>query len=126
MNPDDKQSPKHIPVSRMKIGIITVICWACALFLYLFYQDEAKMMISGFTRVGLLMSALWIAFPTDNREAAWAGISLKTAYAWGLILLAIILRVPFRFIAIGLVVWWGLHTITKPFFDALKSEEKNE
>lgn len=62
------------------VGILTAICFVTAIVLFLFFSDEnwSKLWTGAFTRVGLLLSAVWFALPTRDRPAAWASVSPLT------------------------------------------------
>ncbi len=49
--------------------------------------ERNELWIAAFARVGLVMSALWIALPTKRRPAAWADVSPSTLIGLALALL---------------------------------------
>ena len=95
------------------VGVLTLVCFGIALVMWLRGVDEhTELWFAGFIRVGLLMSAFWVALPTGKREAAWANVSPATFI--GLILAVLLLpRYP-RFVIPALVVLAILGFVLRP------------
>lgn len=93
---------ERIEISRPLVGILTVACFVGAAVVFWRYPDE-ELWLSGFIRVGLLMSAFWLALPTRSRPAAWSRVSPLT-FVLLLLGLVILPRYPRYIIPIGLVV----------------------
>ena len=66
-----------VAVSRPLVGALALGCLLIATAIWALGSMDSKseMWMSAFARVGLLMSAFWLALPTRNREAAWANMS---------------------------------------------------
>lgn len=82
-------APRTIKLSRLRVGLIALGCLALAGILK-FGTDPTErneLWIAAFARVGLVMSALWIALPTKRRPAAWADVSPSTLIGLALALL---------------------------------------
>lgn len=67
-------SQEQITISRPLVGVLTLVCFAAALVIWLTNPAE-EMWLAGFVRVGLVMGALWLALPSRTRPAAWANVS---------------------------------------------------
>ena len=57
-------------VNRSLIGIAALVCVASAGGLWLFAPDS-NVALAAFWRVGLVMSALWMAMPRTGESIAW-------------------------------------------------------
>ncbi len=72
-------SDPKIPVNRTLVGLLSCACLVAAGYLFFFMEADRTtrtlMWSAAFVRVGLLMGAFWLALPTKNRDAAWAGVS---------------------------------------------------
>ena len=84
-------SDGKITINRTLVGMLAIGCLTAAAAIWIFAQttdgeDNREMWRGAFTRVGLLMSAFWLALPTRDREAAWANVTPMTFFG---ILLAI-------------------------------------
>lgn len=92
-------SDNKVAVSRPLVGVLALCCLAMAAVVWFVAADshESQLWLAGFIRVGLVMSAFWIALPTRGREAAWAHVSRGTLIGIVLALLAL-LRLPFRIV----------------------------
>jgi len=84
-------SDEKITVNRPLVGIIALTCLGTALYLFV-SESEQPMWLAAFVRVGLVMSALWLALPSKNREAAWARMSPKTFAGVSIALFALVAR----------------------------------
>lgn len=72
------KEPTKVAINRPLVGIISLVCLALWIFLYVRDPNaEGDMLVwqGGFMRSGLLMGAFWFALPSKNREAAWANVS---------------------------------------------------
>ncbi len=105
---------RKVPINRTAVGLIALGCLVASLGLFFFYPEDV-MWRSGFTRIGLLMGAFWLALPTKKRDAAWASVSLQTFGAIALALVAFFLKVPVLMILGALSIWWVVQFILKPF-----------
>lgn len=88
-------SETNIPVNRTLVGILALACFAAALAILAIYGVEGEswyLWLSGFVRVGLLLSAFWLALPTRHREAAWANLTPMTLIGMVLAVAAVALR----------------------------------
>ncbi|QDT38771.1 hypothetical protein [Stratiformator vulcanicus] len=74
-------SPKGLDLNPRLVGLIALGCLLGAGGSYLFLPHKPSL-YAGFIRVGLLMSALWLALPSKNREAAWARLSPLGVAIW--------------------------------------------
>lgn len=92
-------SDNKVAVSRPMVGVLALACLVIAALIWTMAPDsqETQLWLAGFIRVGLVMSALWIALPTRDREAAWANVSRSTLIGMVLAMLAL-LRLPFRIV----------------------------
>jgi len=90
-------SDNKVALSRPMVGVLALGCLATAGAIWAIAPDsqETQLWLAGFIRVGLVLSALWIALPTRTREAAWANVSRGTmiGIVLGVIALA---RLPLR------------------------------
>ena len=69
-----------IPVNRNLVGILAIACLVSALVIFLKYPGNESWQLwqAGFTRVGLVMCAFWLALPSRYQQAAWANLSATT------------------------------------------------
>lgn len=57
---------------RKLVGVMALICLASAVCLWLFTGNpEHNPLLSAFTRVGIVLGALWLALPTSGTSWAW-------------------------------------------------------
>lgn len=98
-------SQEKVKINRTLVGILTLGCFAAAGAIYATHpHDESwRLWLAGFVRVGLLMSAFWLALPTQDRDAAWANVSWTT-FAGLLLALIVVVRLPLRIVLPLLVV----------------------
>ncbi len=72
--------------NRRMVAIITLACFAAAGSMWWFgYSAQNALLFAGLIRVGIFMSAVWLALPARGRLAAWRGLS-----PWMLATLAIV------------------------------------
>ena len=73
-------SQGKIAINRTLVGVLALVCLASAVGILMFApsEDNWNMWQAGFTRVGLVMWAFWIALPSGDREAAWANVTPLT------------------------------------------------
>lgn len=66
-----------VPINRSLVGVLALICLTAWIGIWSIWPDseEWKMWQAGFMRVGLVMSAFWLALPGRNRPAAWTNVS---------------------------------------------------
>jgi hypothetical protein len=95
-------SDGKITINRTLVGVLAIGCLTAAVAIWIFApttegEDNWEMWRGAFTRVGLLMSAFWLALPTSGREAAWANVTPSTFFG---ILLAIValVRLPLKIV----------------------------
>ena len=76
----ETMSQGKIAINRTLVGVLALVCLAAAAGIWRFApsEDNWKLWQGAFTRVGLLMSAFWIALPSGDREAAWANVTPLT------------------------------------------------
>ena len=90
-------SDSKIPVNRTLVGLLSIACLLAAGYLFFFVdadQESRTLMWSGaFVRVGLLLGAFWLALPTKQRDAAWAGVS-PWQFIGGLLMVAAVAQRP--------------------------------
>jgi len=69
-----------ISISRPLVGWITAACLTTAVVIFLqgSSTSNAQLWQAAFTRVGLVMGALWLALPSRNRASAFANVSMRT------------------------------------------------
>ena len=82
-----------ININRPLVGICALLCFAGALVLLFTGGDsqDTQLWLAACVRVGLLLSAFWIAMPTSTRAAAWANVS-----PWALVGIAVMAFVVAR------------------------------
>ena len=65
-----------VEINRPLVGILAIACFVGAGVVWGFeLENEQNLWVAGFIRVGLLMSAFWLALPSKGRAAAWANVS---------------------------------------------------
>jgi len=128
-NPVEKEnssvpSPSQtVPVNRTMVGVIALGCLVTSLGLLVF-RPEDGLLRGSFTKVGLLVGAFWLALPTKNRSAAWAGISPQTLGSIALAVAAFFLKVPAPMIFVVWVVWWVIQFVLKPLPNGADGSKK--
>lgn len=103
-------SQTSVPVNRFLVGVIACVCFLTGLGIYLFVpageeMQGSRMWSAAFLRVGVLMSAFWLALPSKNRDAAWTNLSLGQSAGVLLAIVGIVLRPK---IAIPLLIVLGV------------------
>jgi hypothetical protein len=85
-------SDEKITINRPLVGLSALACLGTAAALWLLNPEgqQTEVWKAGFVRVGLLMTALWIALPAKGREAAWANVSPWTFVGLLLAVVAVI------------------------------------
>jgi len=73
---------QKIEISRTKVGLLCIACLATAFAIFAFAptNDDWPIWQGAFTRVGLVLGALWLALPSKTRQAAWANVSPSTFF----------------------------------------------
>ncbi len=80
-------SGKQITINKLKTGIVAISCFVGAMIVYLLERDLSNVWFSILLRIGLVMSAIWLALPSKSKPAAWANVSPTTL---GIIVVAIV------------------------------------
>ena len=82
-------SEGKITINRTLVGVLALACLlaAGAIWIGAPNDNQWNMWCGAFTRVGLLMSAFWLALPSGGREAAWKDV---TPWTFVGILLAVV------------------------------------
>lgn len=110
-------SPSHQRVNLWLVGILALASLAAGIIMALNGQTE-NIWCASFIRLGLLLSAFWIAMPRRGRAAAWANISpFWVAGAIGVLLVLIrrpIVLVPVAIALFVLAVVVPLFTTPRP------------
>jgi hypothetical protein len=100
---------EKIAINRTLVGIIALACLGIYAYLYWFApQDlfaQQDIITAAFMRVGLLMTAFWLALPSKHREAAWANLP---PWVFVAVALTIVLFATRPRIAIPLVLFFGV------------------
>lgn len=95
----NRMGDEKIKVNRTLVAVIALCCLgsAAAIWIAAPSEDNWDMWQAAFTRIGLVMSAFWLALPSGDREAAWASVTPSTLIG---ILLAVIalVRLPLRIV----------------------------
>lgn len=98
-----------VTLNRPLVGIIALACLAASAWLYFngSFSSDNENFVTGagigaaFFRVGLLMSALWLALPPKGREASWAKVTPGTFVG---LLLSVYLVIRMKWLAIPLLI----------------------
>jgi len=61
-------------VNRTLVGILAIVCCTAAVVVAAGFPEQEGLG-AACQRVGLLLSAFWLALPTKSRPAAWANVS---------------------------------------------------
>ena len=98
-------SDDELRKKRGFVGLFAVVCIAGAGGLEFVSASDGFQ--AALLRVGLLLGAFWLAFPTKNRPAAWANVSWLTV---GVLVMLAVLIPRFRYalpvLLIGTAIGW--------------------
>jgi len=95
------EAPPKQGVNKVLVGVIALACLAIAAGLYLSDSEQAGL-LAAFWRIGLVMSALWLALPKQGEAFAW---ERAVPVAVGVIaVLGFAKRAPLIIIPIAIVV----------------------
>ncbi len=102
-----------VEINRPLVGILAIACFVGAGVVWGFdLEQDQTLWMAGFIRVGLLMSAFWLALPSKGRPAAWANVSPWT-FAGLIVALFAMTRYPKM--ALGMIaVLVVLHFFIRP------------
>lgn len=91
---------------RVWVGLFAILCLVGAAAL-MGYPDREGLQ-GAMVRVGILLTAFWLALPSKNRPAAWKGLSSNWAIAGGIVTAIVIprARALFPLIAVFLSLAW--------------------
>ena len=67
-----------VTINRGLVGCLALGCLIGAAASFVYETEEVNVWQSAFTRVGIVMTALWMALPRDGRLGSWANVSLST------------------------------------------------
>ncbi len=95
-------SDAKVTINRTLVGGLALACLGAAIVIWLVNPSE-QFWRGGFVRVGLVMSAIWIALPTRTRKAAWTDVS-PTTFLGLLLVIVAAARFPKAVIPILVVV----------------------
>lgn len=81
---------QKIEINRTLVGVLAASCLGAAITIFVGYSHNESLIVwqAAFTRVGLVLTALWLALPTRGRPAAWSNVSPSTLFGLLLALLA--------------------------------------
>ena len=101
----------RVQINRTLVGILALICLitAAVIFFVRGHEESWQMWQAAFTRVGLVMSAIWIALPTRDRPAAWANVSGSTFI--GILLVVLAAALPRFRILLPILIVAGIVTV---------------
>lgn len=110
-------STEKATLNRPFVGFLALALLGTAAVLWIVQLSSTsdgaglRMWTAACVRVGMLMTALWLALPADGRQAAWAGISKETligfviaAVALARLQLRVLLPLFVLLVIIGLVL----------------------
>lgn len=101
-----------IEINRPLVGILAFACFIGAAVVWGFDLEQDKLWRAGFIRVGMLMSAFFIALPKKGRAAAWANVS---PWTFAGLILAVFAIARFPKVAISmLIVLAVIHFVFRP------------
>ena len=117
------QKSEKVEITRLKVGVISVICLLLSLVVYL-VEGQNNLWMPGLLRVGVLCAAICLALPGKNQEAAWANVS--PAVAWGLLIgLILLTRIQLRYFLLLIPLIATALVIGKLFKPAQKKRPEN-
>ena len=67
-----------VTINRTLVGVLALTCLIGAVAAFFYEEDDVNMWRGIFTRVGLVLTALWMALPKDGALGKWANVSLTT------------------------------------------------
>lgn len=92
-----------VTINRTLVGVLAIACLIGAGAAFLYEDDDVNMWRGIFTRLGLVLTALWMALPKDGTLGKWANVSLTTLIG---IILAVFMvaRNPRQYVPLMLAV----------------------
>ena len=96
-------SDTKITINRTLVGVLALGCLLAGAAIWIGAPDDKQWIMwrGAFTRVGLLMSAFWLALPYGSRDAAWANV---TPWSFLGIILAIVGIARFPRVAVPVLI----------------------
>ncbi len=67
-----------VTINRRLVGVLALASLIGAGAAFFYEEDEVNMWRGIFTRVGLVLTALWMALPKDGTLGKWANVSITT------------------------------------------------
>ncbi len=67
-----------VTINRGLLGCLALGCLIGAAVSFVYETEEVNIWQGAFTRVGIVLTALWMALPRDGRLGNWANVSLST------------------------------------------------
>jgi hypothetical protein len=109
-------APATVPVNRGLLGVLAVACLLISVGLAIAQLgDQADKWQGAFMRVGVLLSAIWIALPSRENDPAWANVSIWNLLGGVLALVLVArLRIPLKLILPLAVVATGAILLLRP------------
>lgn len=71
-------APERITVNRSLVGWLALGCVGGAAASFFLEADQVNIWQSILTRVGIVLTALWMALPKDGTLGNWANVSVST------------------------------------------------
>lgn len=93
-------APTTVPVNRGLLGLLALACLLISVALAIAQLgDQADKWQGAFMRVGVLLTAIWIALPSRENDPAWANVSIWNLLGGLLSLLLVAkLKIPLKLI----------------------------
>lgn len=92
-----------VTINRGLVGWLAVACLLGAGAAILLETDEVKLWQGVFTRVGIVLAALWMALPKDGTLGRWANVSITTLIGI-IVAIFVVARNPKQYVPIVMAV----------------------
>ncbi len=92
-----------VTINRAMVGVLAIACLIGAGAAFLYEDDDVNMWRGIFTRVGLVLTALWMALPKDGTLGKWANVSMTTLIGI-MVAIFMIARNPRQYVPLMLAV----------------------
>lgn len=92
-----------VTINRNLVGVLALASLIGAVAAFIYEDDEVNMWRGIFTRVGLVLTTLWMALPKDGTLGKWANVSITTLIGM-MVAIFMVARNPRQYVPLLLVL----------------------